>query len=377
MEKIPTIHSVDLFCGAGGLTAGLRSAGIIVKAGYDLDSQCQYAFEHNNDATFVCKDVGEVTSEEIEAWYPGNSIRLLAGCAPCQPFSTYNQGRDTRLDRKWPLLYQFARLIKDVRPDLVTMENVPDVTKHAVYDDFVADLKGLGYEVWADTVACAEYGLPQQRRRHVLLASLLGPIAIVPPTHKDRQTTVKEAIGNLPPIGAGGVDTADPLHRAARLSDINLRRIRQSRPGGTWRDWPEELRAPCHRKESGNTYPSVYGRMTWDAPSPTMTTLCYGFGNGRFGHPEQDRAISLREAAILQSFPEDYDFTSPGAPVEFRSIGRMIGNAVPVRLGQVIGESLISHVQAVSARGNESIASHEASAGRGSRTPRRLAFSSP
>lgn len=341
----PIIESVDLFCGAGGLTAGLRAAGIKVKAGYDLDSACQFAFEHNNDASFVCKDVGEVTPEEIREWYSEGAIRLLAGCAPCQPFSSYNQGRDTRLDRKWPLLYQFARLIKETRPELVTMENVPDVTKHSVYDDFVAGLHAQGYAVWSGTVACVNYGLPQQRRRHVLLASLLGEISLIPPTHADRHVTVRDALGSLKPINAGMIDHNDPLHRSARLSPINQQRIRLSRPGGSWKDWPEELRAECHRKQSGKTYPSVYGRMAWDAPSPTMTTLCYGFGNGRFGHPEQDRAISLREAAILQSFPSEYQFAPPGRNIEFRSVGRMIGNAVPVRLGEVIGESLALHVR--------------------------------
>lgn len=350
--KIPTmknsiIESVDLFCGAGGLTAGLRAAGIQVKAGYDLDSACKYAFEHNNGATFVCKDVAQVTSGEIHNWYSNGTVRLLAGCAPCQPFSSYNQGRDTRQDRKWPLLYQFARLIRETLPELVTMENVPDVTKHSVFDDFVAELRAQEYEIWSGPVACVEYGLPQQRRRHVLLASRLGKISLIPPTHPKRHVTVREALGKLAPIEAGMVDADDPLHRSARLSPINQQRIRLSRPGGSWKDWPVELRAECHRKQSGKTYPSVYGRMVWDAPSPTMTTLCYGFGNGRFGHPEQDRAISLREAAILQSFPSEYLFSPPGKNIEFRSVGRMIGNAVPVRLGEVIGESLIRHVAEV------------------------------
>lgn len=286
-----------------------------------------------------------MNSDEIRKWYSGRSVRLLAGCAPCQPFSTYNQGRDTRQDRKWPLLYQFARLINEVKPELVTMENVPDVTKHDVYYDFVANLQAAGYHVWAGPVACVNYGLPQRRKRHVLLASLLGPISLIAPTHADRPLTVREAIESLPALDAGAQDEGDPLHRAARLNPLNLERVRHSRPGGTWMDWPETLRADCHRKDSGATYQSVYGRMEWDAPSPTMTTLCYGFGNGRFGHPEQDRAITLREAAILQSFPRNYRFVPPSAPIEFRSIGRMIGNAVPVRLGEVIGESLIKHVQ--------------------------------
>jgi len=336
------IDTVDLFCGAGGLTAGLRRAGLHVHAGYDIDLNCRHAYEHNNTATFVAKSVEEVSADEVASWYRPGRLKLLAGCAPCQPFSSYNQGRDTRSDRKWPLLYAFKRLIEEVQPELVTMENVPDVTKHEVYHDFVAALE-KDYHVWAGTVACVDYGLPQHRRRHVLLASKLGPISLIPPTHSGKPRTVHDAIGQLPRLSAGDVDPHDPLHRAAALSPVNLKRIIYSRPGGTWKDWPEDLRAACHQKDSGKTYPSVYGRMRWEEPGPTMTTLCYGFGNGRFGHPEQNRAISLREAATLQSFPLDYEFM-PVEKINFKSVGRMIGNAVPVRLGEVIGLSLMDHL---------------------------------
>lgn len=337
------IDAVDLFCGAGGLTAGLQKANIDVRAGYDNDGNCEYAYTENNKAHFIQKSVEDVTFDEVNDWYRNGKIRLLAGCAPCQPFSSYNQGKDTSLDRKWPLLYAFQRLIKGVGPDLVTMENVPDVTKHQVYHDFVKALELQDYHIWSGKVSCAEYGLPQKRQRHVLLASKLGPIKLISPTH-EHPVSVKEAIGDLPALIAGQCDDFDTLHRAARLSNINLSRIIQSIPGGTWRDWPEELRADCHRKASGKTYPSVYGRMRWSDPSPTMTTLCYGFGNGRFGHPDQNRAISLREAATLQSFPKNYKFL-PSEKINFRTVGRMIGNAVPVRLGEVIGLSLTQHVR--------------------------------
>ena len=340
------VEAVDLFCGAGGLTAGLLQAGIVVKAGYDIESSCAFAYEHNNSgARFILKDVQQVTAEEIAAHYSDGAIRLLAGCAPCQPFSTYNQGRDVRNDKKWPLLYAFARLIREVLPELVTMENVPDVTKHEVYHDFVAQLRDLGYQVWAQAVLCADYGVPQMRRRHVLLASRMGEVALLPPTHSGRHITVREAIGHLPALKDGEQNDADTLHRCASLSDLNLRRIRASRPGGTWMDWPEELRANCHRKESGHTYQSVYGRMEWDKPAPTMTTLCYGYGNGRFGHPEQDRAISLREAAALQSFPDGYQFFDDTHRLpKTNEIGRMIGNAVPVGLGRAIGQGFLNSV---------------------------------
>lgn len=349
------IDAVDLFCGAGGLTAGMRQAGITVHAGYDIEAQCEHAYVTNNQAAFIAKDVKELTQEELENWYPQvqGRYRLLAGCAPCQPFSTYNQGKDTSTDSKWPLLYHFARLIREVQPELVTMENVPDVTKHKVYQDFVSSLEDQGYKVWADRVACVDYGLPQYRRRHVLLASKLGSIALIQPTHRNNPVSVIEKIGNLPRIAAGECDPEDPMHRAATLTPINLERIMHSREGGTWRDWPKRLVAKCHLKDSGKTYGSVYGRMKRNEPSPTMTTLCYGFGNGRFGHYEQARALSLREAAILQSFPPDYEFMKP-ENITFKAVGRMIGNAVPVRLGEVIGQSLMRHVEEYEAlRGQE------------------------
>lgn len=347
-EKTLTMHqidAVDLFCGAGGLTAGLLKTGIAVRAGYDIDRNCEFAYRENNGAEFIAESVEVTKIEDVAAWYRPNRIKLLAGCAPCQPFSTYNQGRDTSTDRKWPLLYSFEKLIKGVKPELVTMENVPDVTKHLVYHDFVKSLKVANYHIWEGTIHCVDYGLPQLRRRHVLLASLLGPITMIPKTH-DKAVSVEQAIGHLPKLAAGECDPNDTLHRAATLSSTNLKRIMLSKPGGTWRDWPESLRADCHRKASGQTYASVYGRMRGDQPGPTMTTLCYGFGNGRFGHydMEQNRAISLREAATLQAFPPDYKFMPPDQ-ITFKAVGRMIGNAVPVRLGEIIGLSIQRHLE--------------------------------
>jgi DNA (cytosine-5)-methyltransferase 1 len=129
------------------------------------------------------------------------------------------------------------------------------------------------------------------------------------------------------------------------LSKLNLARIKASRPGGSWRDWPQHLVADCHRRSTGKSYPGVYGRMEWNEPSPTLTTQFYGFGSGRFGHPSQARGLSLREGAILQGFPQDYSFVPPGRTVQFKVLGRLIGNAVPVELGRVIGESILSHLK--------------------------------
>jgi DNA (cytosine-5)-methyltransferase 1 len=156
--------------------------------------------------------------------------------------------------------------------------------------------------------------------------------------------TVKDAIGMLPKIRAGQMHRSDPIHRASALSASNMKRIKASRPAGTWRDWPKHLVLPCHRKASGSGYPSVYGRMAWDDKAPTITTLAYNYGSGRFGHPNQDRAISLREAAILQTFPRRYAFVEPKSDVNVRVLGRLIGNAVPVTLARVIGRSISAHL---------------------------------
>lgn len=344
------VSCVDLFCGAGGLTHGFVLEGLPVVAGIDMDPACRFPYEANNNADFLERDVSTVSAEELEKLFGNANIRVLAGCAPCQPFSTYAQRYEVdEKDGKWGLLYQFARLAKETLPEIITMENVPTVAKHDVFHDFVSTLKGLDYEVWSEVVDSSQYGVPQTRRRMVLLASRLGKIKIIDPTHK-KPKTVGQSIKHLRALQAGESAPRDKLHATSTLSKKNLQRIKASKPGGSWRDWPEDLVADCHRTESGKTYSSVYGRMEWGKPAPTMTTQCYGFGNGRFGHPEQDRAISLREAAILQSFPRGYKFIPKNGEVSFKALGRMIGNAVPVDLGRAIAQSINKHLATVSVR---------------------------
>jgi len=329
------VNGIDLFCGAGGLTKGLEDAGINMTLGIDIDPACEYPYTANNEAEFLMKSVEDISADDFSEALSECDFKLMAGCAPCQPFSTYSQGKSDPTDERWNLLSHFARLVRETQPDLVTMENVPRFEKESVFSDFVSTLRAEGFDVFHEVVNCADYGVPQQRQRLVLLASKLGPIKLIKPTTPEgEQVTVREAIADLPRLKAGQVCDADPLHQACELSPLNLKRIRASKPGGTWRDWDEELIAACHKKKTGKTYPSVYGRMVWDEPSPTMTTQFYGFGNGRFGHPKQNRAISIREGAILQSFPRDYEFVREGEPVYRKTIGRLIGNAVPVKLGK-------------------------------------------
>ena len=343
LEDRPRVYAVDLFCGAGGLTHGLERSGIRVRLGIDIDPACEYPYSQNNDANFLLKPIEKVEKADISKALPKIGVSMLAGCAPCQTFSTYYQ-KAKKSDKRWHLLSRFAKLTLEVRPDIVTMENVPRLTEFPVFQRFVKKLKDAGYSVNYTVINCGDYGLPQSRNRLVFLASLFGPISIVTPSQQKTARTVSEAISHLPALNAGESWAPDPLHQCSELSPLNLKRIRASKPGGSWRDWNKKLVADCHKKSTGKTYPSVYGRMNWDEPAPTITTQFFGFGNGRFGHPIQDRAISLREGAILQGFPEDYEFVPLGKPISKKGVGRLIGNAVPVTLGELIGESIFEHL---------------------------------
>ena len=343
---VPGWAVVDLFCGIGGLSHGFRQAGFQVVAGVDADETCRYAYETNNDAKFVGRPLEDVTGAEIRSIFPKGSRRILIGCAPCTPFSAYASGSKNQSD-KWSLVDLFLERIREVEPEIVSMENVTRLISFdcgRVFHRFVEGLEGSGYLVTKKSVDAVAYGVPQHRRRLVVLASRLGQIGLPAPNQSEART-VRHAIGDLPPIRAGETDSTDRIHRAPNLSPLNLRRIRAAKPGKPWTDWEDPaLVAKCHRRESGATYRNVYGRMEWDRPSPTLTTGCFSFGRGRFGHPKQDRAISLREAALLQSFPANYDFVAPTAPVTFAHLGRHIGNAVPVALAAAIGRAISSHV---------------------------------
>jgi len=338
------VYAIDLFCGAGGLTKGLELAGLDVRLGIDIDKECEYPYSRNTGAEFMSASVDKVDGRDLDNYYRKNGIRLLAGCAPCQTFSSYNK-KASKEDRRWKLLLEFARLVREIDPELVTMENVPGLAEQDVFESFVKSLEKQDYYYSYSIVDCVPYGIPQMRKRLVFLASKYGPISLLSPEELGAQPkTVRMAIAHLRPLEAGQTDSRDCLHQAAGLSPLNLKRIKASRAGGSWKDWNANLIADCHRRETGESYPGVYGRMSWDEPSPTMTTQFYGFGSGRFGHPEQDRALSLREGAILQTFPDDYEFVPPDKKIKKTTVGRLIGNAVPVRLGEVIGKSILEHV---------------------------------
>ncbi|MDT2731566.1 DNA cytosine methyltransferase [Streptococcus parauberis] len=345
------INAIDLFCGVGGLTCGMQQAGINVIAGYDIDEKSKFAYEYNNKAKFILKDVKEIDSSEIINLYPKNTdIKVLMGCAPCQPFSTYSHKYKNNKNtiQKMDLLKYFGQQVEYVQPEIVSMENVPQMVKEEVFKDFLDILRRNDYFIDYKVIFAPEYGVPQKRKRLLLLASKLGEIKLIAPEYNsENYPTLKDVIGNLSPIKAGETDIKDSLHRARNLTPINLKRIRQSKPGGTWKDWDEELLLEAYKKKSGQSFGSVYGRLEWDKPANTITTQFAGIGNGRFGHPEQDRALSLREGALLQTFPIDYLFTdsNQGNQYAISQVALQIGNAVPPKLGEVIGESIKKHLK--------------------------------
>lgn len=366
MKFLEQCAVVDLFCGVGGLAHGFVLENFNVVAGVDSDASCEFSFKTNNSAKFILDDISEIDSDEIKKLFPKNSIKVLVGCAPCQPFSRYTSGlKPKKEDDKWSLLRSFARIVEDVQPDIVSMENVPQLARYdkkGVYGEFIDILKRNGYFLSDTTkiVSCAEYGVPQKRKRLVMLASKFGEIDLIPPIfNKETAPTVRQAIGALPKIQDGEIYKPDPFHRAQKLSALNKKRIQATKPGGSWKDWSDDLKLKCHKKLSGRTFGDVYGRMEWDGQAPTLTTHCTGIGNGRFGHPEQDRAISLREAAILQSFPPNYLFSNPesndpdNVKVTYTQLQRHIGNAVPVELGRAIAKSVKEHLQNVLDNQNE------------------------
>lgn len=337
------IIAIDLFCGIGGLTCGIKKSGIDVIAEIDIDETCKYAYETNNKSIFINKSVSEITEKEINFLFKEADIKILMGCAPCQPFSNYRKDKKNRSKHKdWSLLDDFLRLIKLSNPDIISMENVPILQKEKIFLKFSSVLENMGYYVNYDIHNAENYGVPQRRKRLLLLASKYGEINFLKKHIK--KITVAEAIKDLTPIKAGEVDKKDFIHRASKLSELNIKRIKASLPGKTWEIWPKEILPNCHKKKTGLTYKSVFGRMKWDDVAPTLTTQFYNYGTGRYGHPEQNRAISIREGAILQSFPRNYKFVEYEKDFKITEVARHIGNAVLPKLGKYIAQTIMNHL---------------------------------
>ncbi len=336
--------AVDLFCGAGGLTRGLLNAGVDVVLGIDSNEDCRRTFEKNNKpATFLCKDIRSVTAAQVRRCFPPRRKQqlLLVGCAPCQPFSSYRRGFGESPESK--LLREFGRLARHLKPDWILIENVPglaNVPGFSTFRRFRKVLADLKYSIASGVIDAKAFGVPQTRRRFVMIGAKRVQPTLPNPTHgpdKLAYATVREAISGYPVLRAGREHAEVANHRAAAVSELNLTRIRNTpTDGGRRLDWSEDLQLDCHRNHEGHS--DVYGRMRWDAPAPTLTCRCYSISNGRYGHPTQQRAISFREAAAIQTFPDDYVFFGKS----HRSLGTQIGNAVPVLLAEIMGRHILS-----------------------------------
>lgn len=343
------IAAIDLFCGCGGTTRGFLNAGINVIHGIDIDPSCRQTYERNNSpARFLCGDVFTMTDREILSGIDlGRKDKLLlSACAPCQPFS--KQNHSGRLDRRRSLLSRFAEIVKGVRPDYVFVENVPGLQAlrhnsplHALLT--VLEAKGYSYDF--GILDAKSFGVPQTRNRLILVAAREGIISLPVPTHGLKTPlrpfrTVRDTIARYPRIRAGGKSEHVSNHVSRELSDLNIERIRHTpADGGDRREWPRRLWLKCHSKTQGHT--DVYGRMHWDRPAPALTCRCTSLSNGRYGHPSQHRALSVREAAALQTFPDRYTFFGT-----LTEMSAQIGNAVPVMFAETLARVFVQHAGA-------------------------------
>lgn len=347
-DAAPEVLVYDFFAGCGGTSAGLRRAGMTPVLALDFDQEAAETYRLNfPQATMVCGDIRDLTTGDLEPYFqkPRAVPTLFSACAPCQPFSRQNrQKRDG--DGRITLLSELHRFVERFRPELLVVENVPGLQTGRAGDtqpfpELVKLLDRLGYHHESAVLRALDYGVPQNRQRLFLIASAFGPVRLPAPTHGTEESpflTVRNAIEKYPALEAGGHDPAFANHRACSLSPTNLERIRATPAGSGRLTWSEHLRLECHEGVKGFT--DVYGRMWWDRPAPAMTTRCISLSNGRFGHPDQDRAISIREAAAIQTFDDDFVFTG-----SVNGMARQIGNAVPVELAHVVGKTLLQHAR--------------------------------
>lgn len=331
--------AIDLFSGVGGLTSGMHRAGFKTEMAFELDELASKAYNLNHKKTkVITKDIRNVDIEEVKQQIKEQTIHLLAGCPPCQGFSSIrrlNKSKPVKDDRNG-LINEYVRFIEELMPYTFMMENVPGLALDSSFQKARKILKKLGYQVDHQVVNVKDYGVPQNRKRLVMVGSRLGPLKVAQPINK--KITVRETIGNLPLPE----ETDDQLHKIFPVHTPKIYQLIQDIPhnGGSRKDLGKDRQLKCHQKENVG-FNDVYGRLRWDDYSTTITGGCLNPSKGRFLHPEQNRCISAREAALLQSFPKKYKF-----PVDAprSSIALMIGNALPPRFSYYQSKNIKQHI---------------------------------
>jgi DNA (cytosine-5)-methyltransferase 1 len=340
-KPVKKLKAVDFFCSVGGVSLGFKQAGIEVLGGIDIDQSCQETYEKNIQAKFLPADVSNLDKKEVGKFFKirrNQNNLVFVGCSPCQYYSNIKTDK-TKSCKTRLLLADFQEFVDYYRPGYVFIENVPGLDRkpESPLGQFKSFLAENGYVFDDDVLNAKYYGVPQNRRRYVLIATRIKDDIKLPEANRKEIVTVKEAIGNpekFPPIKHGSIDQSVFQHSSAKLSSINFKRINSTpHDGGGRLNWNDKnLQPACYDNHFGHT--DVYGRMFWDKPSPAITTRFVSYSNGRYGHPEQNRALSLREGATLQSFPEDFIFYSNSQG----TVAKMIGNAVPPKLAESIGK---------------------------------------
>ncbi|MFA7681692.1 MAG: DNA cytosine methyltransferase [Candidatus Peribacteraceae bacterium] len=344
------LKAIDFFCSGGGLSYGLKLAGIDVIAGIDIDPDCKETYESNiKGAKYFLADVNKLKEKELTDAFgieKNDDDLVLAGCSPCQYWTIIRTNKSKSQQSK-NLLHEFHRFVKYYNPGYVVVENVPGILnkhKESGLDIFVKKLEKQGYKVHYEVVNLNHFGVPETRKRFSLTANRVTNKIIFPKPDYSCPT-VADFIGKnngFPRVKAGHKDTTDFMHTVAGLSKNNIERLKLTpKNGGTRLSWANtNLQINAYKKENGNvSFNDTYGRMSWDKPAPTITTKFFSISNGRFAHPDENRALSLREGATLQTFPKTYRFIGSS----FESIARMIGNAVPPLYAKQIGLSIINN----------------------------------
>ena len=334
-----TYTSIDLFSGCGGLSSGMVKAGFNVKAAIDNDADSIKTYQLNHPNCKVVKsDIRNVASLDVKELLGNKRLHLLAGCPPCQGFSSIRRRNNKRnvKDKRNNLILEYLRFVKKLKPLTIMMENVSGLINYHLFKTMVKKLESLGYRPKYKVVDIKNYGIPQRRKRLVLIGSLLGDIAI--PKSNGEKVTVRDAIGDLESVRK----TNDPLHKTVAKHTQRIKEIIRLIPknGGSRKDLPKEYILKCHTgKRVG--FNDIYGRLRWNDYSSTITGGCLNPSKGRFLHPINNRCITAREAALLQTFPKSYKFP---ADISKTSLALLIGNALPPKFGYIQARNIKQHL---------------------------------